>query len=72
MRPTTRIVLAAKAVTPAPLWAVLKRLRGREEPPPAPPSAPPEWEYVPEGWERAAGGWDVEAIAAASSSVSSG
>jgi putative methyltransferase (TIGR04325 family) len=65
MRPTTRIVLAAKAVTPAPVWSVLKRLRGREEPPPAPPPAPPEWEYVPEGWERAAGGWDVEAIASA-------
>jgi putative methyltransferase (TIGR04325 family) len=52
-------------VTPAPVWAVLKRLRGREEPPPPPPPEPPEWEYVPEGWERAAGGWDVEAIAAA-------
>jgi putative methyltransferase (TIGR04325 family) len=65
VRPTTRIVLAAKAVAPAPLWAVLKRLRGREEPPPAPAPPPPEWEYVPEGWERPAGGWDVDAIAAA-------
>jgi putative methyltransferase (TIGR04325 family) len=65
VRPTTRIVLAAKAVTPAPLWAVLKRLRGREEQPPGRPPPAPEWEYVPEGWQRAAGGWDVEAIAAA-------
>ena len=67
MRPTTRIVLAAKAVTPAPVWAVLKRLRGREESPPPPGPEPqlPEWEYVPEGWAREAGGWDVAAIAAA-------
>jgi len=65
VRPTTRIVLAAKAVTPAPVWALLKRLRGREEPPPPPPAEPSEWEYVPEGWQRAAGGWDVDAIAAA-------
>ena len=62
VRPTTRIVLAAKAATPAPVWAVLKRLRGREEQPPA-AAGPPEWEYVPDGWARAAGGWDVEAIA---------
>jgi putative methyltransferase (TIGR04325 family) len=65
VRPTTRIVLAAKAVTPAPLWAVLKRLRGRDDPPPGRPPPAPEWEYVPEGWQRAASGWDVEAIAAA-------
>jgi putative methyltransferase (TIGR04325 family) len=72
---STRVVVAAKAVTPPVVWSLLKRLRNREEAPeppeepvgaPAPePQAPPEWEYVREGWRRTAAGWDVAAVAEA-------
>ncbi|MBV8395752.1 MAG: hypothetical protein JO064_05770 [Actinobacteria bacterium] len=64
--PLVRATLVAKGLTPPYLWAVLKRLRNRREPPTtveAPASAaPPEWEYVPEGWKRPVGGWDGTAI----------
>jgi putative methyltransferase (TIGR04325 family) len=62
--------LVAKALTPPLLWNALKRAKDARRPPepqpepePEPASAPPEWEFVPEGWARPAPGWDVEAIA---------
>jgi putative methyltransferase (TIGR04325 family) len=63
---SVRVRLAAKAVTPAPVWAALKSLKDRGAPSTdAPDTAMPEWEYVPEGWARPASGWDVDSIAAA-------
>src|SRR4051812_6621343 len=50
----------AVALTPPVLLPAVKRLaRGRR------PSAPPEWEYVPEGWSRARGdlrGWNDPSV----------
>jgi putative methyltransferase (TIGR04325 family) len=44
------------------LWRQAPPAMDAEE---APPAAPPEWEYVPEGWDRQVGGWDAGSVAGA-------